>query len=166
VDEREAKLQMEKWKDQYQAVFATEINDIWFVWRELSRAEYKKAMEYYEDDYDRAEYVSRMCVLDPEGFDFSDEEYAGIPEVLVQNILQESGFAEGTNKLKQLMNKYEQEMQSFENQISCVIVECFPHLNIETVENWSMEKTLWYFSRAKWMLETLRGVTLTQEKQE
>jgi hypothetical protein len=162
----QAKIQMEKWKDEYQEVFATEVNDIWFVWRELSRAEFKKAVAYYEDDYDRAEYVSRLCVLDPEGFDFTDNEYAGIPEVLVQEILRESGFAEGTNKLNQLMNTYDKEMQSFENQISCVIVECFPYLDIEEVENWSMEKTLRYFSRAKWMLETLRGVPLTQEKQE
>lgn len=165
MTEEEMKFQMEEWKDKHQAVFASEINDIWFVWRGLSRAEFKKAMEYYDDDHDRAEYVCRLCVLDPVGFDFTDDEYAGIPEILVQNILRESGFSEGTTKLSELMGKYEQEMQSFENQISCVISECFPHLDIEEIENWSMEKTIWYFSRAKWMLETLRGVTLTQEKQ-
>lgn len=164
MTEQEAKVQMEKWKDEYQSVYLNEINGIEFVWRELSRAEYKRAVEYYEDDYDRAEYVTRLCVLYPENFDYSEEGYAGIPEVLAQAILLESGFAEGTDKLKTLMNKYEQEMQSFENQISCVIIECFPSLSIEEVENWSMEKTLWYFSRAKWMLETLRGVSLTQEK--
>jgi hypothetical protein len=163
--DREAQLKLEKWKDKYQNVYTTDIEDIIFTWRELSRAEFKKAMEYYpDDDYDRAEYVSRLCVLDPEDFDYSEGEYAGIPEVLTQYILQESGFADGSGKLKQLMDKYENEMQSFENQVSCVIVECFPHLSIEEVEAWSMEKTIWYFSRAKWMLEVLRGTKLEQQE--
>lgn len=161
--DEETQLQVEAWKDEYQAVFVAEINDIWFAFRSLSRAEFRKAMDYYEDDFDRAEYVCRLCVLDPSDFDFSGDDYAGVPETLAQMILKESGFVEGSGKVKELLGKYEKEMESFEHQIGCVIAEAFPRYTLEEIDEWSVEKSLWYFTRAKWMLKTLRGVELTEE---
>lgn len=163
MTEEEVKLRVEKWKDQHQAVYMSEVNDIYFIWRTLSRGEFKKASEYYETDEERVEYVCRMCVLDPEVYDYSQEAYAGIPEVLSKQILEQSGFGNDPSIVKDLMTKYEKEMQSFEHQISCVIVECFPKFSLEEVENWSMEKTIYYYSRAKWMLENLRGVEIKNE---
>lgn len=159
----EIQLQIEEWKDMYQAVFVAEINEIWFVFRGLSRAEFNKAMEYYTDDYDRAEYVCRLCVLDPEEFDYTNDDYAGIPETLAQMILKESGFVEGGNQIKATLQKYDQEMESFEHQLACVIAEVYPKFSLEEIGQWSMEKTLWHFSRAKWTLKTLRGIDLQQE---
>lgn len=161
--DEELQLQIEVWKDQYQSVFVAEINDIWFVFRTLARSEFRKAMEYYEDDLDRAEYVCRLCVLDPQEFDYSSDDYAGIPETLAQMILKESGFVEGSDKIKVLLAKYDKEMESFEHQIACVIAEAFPRWSLEEIDAWSVEKTLWYFSRAKWIMKALRGVELTEE---
>lgn len=162
-DSREVKRLIETWKELYQGVYVSEVNDIHFVWRGLSRLEYKKAMEHYQDDYDRSEYVCRLCVLDPIDVDYENEIYAGVPEALAAQILYESGFGTDTSKFTMLLNKCESEMHSFDNQISCVIVEAFPRLDIEEVEGWSLEKTLWHYSRAKWILQNFRGLEITQE---
>lgn len=157
------KDQLLQWKEQYQVVFQSEINDIQYTWRELTRAEFKKSLEFFEDDYERAEYICNLCVLDPIGVDYS-KCIAGIPETLVKNILFESGFSEDDSKIKHLQVTYAEEMNRFENQISCIIAEIFPTIPLDEIENWSMEKTLWYFSRADWILKTLRHVQLKEEK--
>ncbi|MDK2600702.1 hypothetical protein QO179_24720 [Bacillus stercoris] len=41
------KQQLTEWKEQYDgAVFVTEINDIAFIWRGLTKAEFKRANEF------------------------------------------------------------------------------------------------------------------------
>lgn len=162
VTEKEAKEQLIKWKDQYHSVFVTEINEIQFVWRELSRAEFRKSVDYFDDDYDRAEYICKLCVLDPM-VDYDEDIYAGIPETLAQQIMEESGFTPDNTKIKSLMREYEADMQRFENQVSCVIAEVFPQIPLDEIEHWNVEKTLWYFSRANWILKTLRGVELKED---
>lgn len=163
--DEEFKLMIEAWKEQYYGnVFTTEIEDMAFIWRGLTRAEYKKAFEWYEDDFDRAEYVCRQCVLFPEIEDWGDEMYAGIPETLTENILKESGFTLTVKELDMKLAKLEHEMMTFDNQISCIIKEAFPDISLEEIEDWQFEKTLWYYSRAKWTLETLRGLTLQREE--
>lgn len=159
------KRQIEDWKDEYYgAVYVTEIGDISFIWRGLSRAEFKKANDYFIDDYERAEYVCRQCVLYPFIEDYSIDMFAGIPETLTGFILKESGFTMTTVEIDNQIFQYEQEMRTFDNQISCVIKEAFSDISIEEIENWQFEKTLWYYSRAKWILENLRGVTLEKEE--
>lgn len=163
--EQEFKLQLEQWREQYHAIYISEINDIEFIWRGLSRAEYRKAIEWYDDDYERAEYVCRLCILDPEVIDWASEIPAGIPETLTQHILEESGFTETSRKVIELRNMYDAEMNKFENQVSCMIREVYDEFTLDEIENWPIEKTMWYFSRAKWVLTTLRGVALEEEEE-
>lgn len=159
------KLQIEQWKDEYGSIYITEFEDgSTFIWRPLSKREFDKAMEYYEDPLERAEYVCRLCVLDPTDIDYSNDMIAGIPEILTENILRESGFTADSKKVEELMAKYEQEMNLFSNQIPCVIVEAFPYFDIQEVESWTLDKMIWYYSRAKWVLEVLRGIELVQEE--
>lgn len=160
---QEVKDQIRKWKEAYQGVYITEVSDVVFIWRGLTRAEYRKALELYDDDYERAEFVCETCVLDPADVSYSNEIYAGIPETLAENILRESGFDSDGAKYKELTRHYDQEMNRLDNQISCVIAEAFPYYRIEEIDNWSLEKTLLYFSRAKWILRELRSVELTEE---
>jgi hypothetical protein len=161
------KLMIEAWKEQYYGnVFSTEIEDMAFIWRGLTRAEYKKAFEWYEDELDRNEYVCRQCVLYPEIDDWGDEMYAGIPETLTENILKESGFTLTVKELDAKLNQLDADMQTFDNQISCVIKEAFHDISMEEIEDWQFEKTLWYYSRAKWVLENLRGLEIKREEQQ
>lgn len=160
---QEYKRQLEEWKDKYfGAVFITEINDTAYIWRGLSKAEFNKANEYFSDDYDRAEFVCRSCVLYPEIDDFSIDMHAGVPETLTEQILKESGFSLTIKELDNQIAQYERQM-TFDNQITCVIKEAFPDIPFEEIENWQFQKVLWYYARAKWTLETLRGLTLERE---
>jgi hypothetical protein len=159
------KRQIEAWKDEYYgAVYVTEVADTEFIWRGLTKGEFKKANAYYEDDYDRAEYVCRQCVLYPEIEDWGIDMYAGIPETLTEDILRISGFTLTTKEIDQKIFEYEQEMLTFDNQISCVIKEAFPDITLEEIDDWQFEKVMWYYARAKWTLETLRGLTLEREE--
>lgn len=167
TDEQEQafKMQIEAWKDEYYgAVYVTDVADVEFIWRGLAKGEFKKAQEYYEDDYERAEYVCRQCVLYPEVDDWALEMYAGIPEVLTENILRESGFTLTANEMDKKMALMEQQMATFDNQISCVIKEAFNDITLEEIDDWQFEKVLWYYARAKWTLENLRGVKLEREE--
>lgn len=166
-EERENfKRQIEAWKDEYYgAVFVTEIGDIAYIWRGLTKAEFTKANEYFEDDYERAEFVCRQCVLYPELEDYSLDMDAGIPETLTEDILRESGYTLNSKELDSKIFEYEQKMTTFDNQITCIIKEAFQDISLEEIENWQFEKMIWYYARAKWTLENLRGITLQREEQ-
>jgi hypothetical protein len=90
---------------------------------------------------------------------------AGIPEVITENVLKESGFTLTVKELDGKIFQLEQEMATFDNQISCIIKEAFPDISLEEIEDWQFEKTLWYYSRAKWTLENLRGLEIKREDQ-
>lgn len=163
-EREEFKKQIEEWKDQYyDSVYVTEIGDEAYIWRGLTKAEFRKANKYYEDDYDRAEFVCRQCVLYPEIDDYSLDMYAGVPETLTEDILKASGFTLTIKEIDTKIYEYEQEMMTFDNQITCIIKEAFPEISLEEIEDWQFDKIIWYYSRAKWTLETLRGLNLERE---
>jgi hypothetical protein len=160
---------LEELKDKYWNIYKSHIDGYGeFIWRELSRREWNKAMRFYQDPYEREEYVIRTCVIQPdmELFDI-DNSRAGLVTSLAVTILRESGFSsEPTGKIEYLMSTYDNEMQSFQHQVSCIITEAFPTLDIEEVEDWPLEKTIWYYSRAKYKIESLRGIELVRTEAE
>jgi hypothetical protein len=164
LTEQEMRIQIEKWKDEYINIYMMDIDGIPFTFRTLSRIDYTKSLEYYDNDYDRAEYVCRIAVLDPIDIDYSDSIYAGVPEVLARQILEESGFLDGQNKVKELMFKYDQQMATFDSQLSCIIAHVFPQYKIEEIDRWPLEKTISYYCKAKWVLAELKGIELTTEE--
>lgn len=160
------KRQIEEWKDQYYGVvYVTEIGDIAYIWRGLTKNEFKKANEYYENDFDRAEYVCRKCVLHPIIEDWGLEMYAGVPETITTEILNVSGFSLTTKEVDLRIAEYERQMNTFDNQISCVIKEAFPDISLEEIDNWQFDKVMWYYARAKWTLQTFRGITLERDEE-
>lgn len=166
MSEAQHRKQLDAWRKEYfGAVYVMEVMETEFIFRGLSRGEYEKAIKWYEDDYERAEFVCRQCVLYPEIDDYEEEIAAGVPEALVKEILQKSGLSMTAKELDYEISKQEQEMNIFTNQVSCVIKEAFPEIPIEDIEHWQFEKVMWYYARAKWMLETLRGVKLEREEQ-
>lgn len=164
--EQAFKLQVEEWYAEFGEIYTTELNEVVFVFRGLSLAELRRANKLYEDAHDRAEYICRMCVLSPFIEDYSLEIYAGIPDVLCQTILDESGYGEDASKINALIYKSEQEMEQAENRIPLIIKEVFQDIPLEAIENFPIEKLIYYYSRAKWTLENLRGITLTNGEDE
>lgn len=157
------KQQVEEWYKQYGEIYTSEVNEIIFVFRGLTPAELKRANKLYKDTLERAEYICRLCVLEPQVEDYSLEIYAGIPEALCRLVLEESGFTTDAGKINTLLFQFENEMNEVSNRIPCIIKEVFQDIPFEEIENWPLEKTLYYYTRAKWTLENLRGVQLVSE---
>ena len=85
--------QINKWKEEYGEVFATSIDLEMFIWRPLTRKDYKELITNGGSLYDREERYCSKCVLWPENYDFKDEHIkAGLPTSLAEQILLKSGF--------------------------------------------------------------------------
>lgn len=154
-----------KLKDEYWNIYKSNILGYEFIWRELSRREFKRINRYFTNPFDQEDEICKVCLLEPEEFPFEDCE-AGVATMLADHILKESGFSsEPTGKINNIISHYREELNDFENQVSCIIHEAFPTLDIEEIEDWNLEKTLWYFTRAEYKL-SIRGIVLENTQEE
>ena len=156
------KEQLRLWHEMYGNVFTTEVNEVHFFFRAITKKEMEIAQEVYQDDYERTEYICKTCVIEPVIDDYSLDIFAGIPEILCRAILQESGYTDA-QKVKIMIAKWEQKMQDVENQLPLVIKEVFTDIDIEEIEAWPMSKMTEYYVKARWVLENLRGLQLVSE---
>lgn len=95
--------QVEAWKKQYGEIYATNIGDNVYIWRTLTRAEYKQIMALPNTNpLIREEMICQLCVLYPENFtyDVMASQGAGIPAVLAQEIMNASGFTDQYSTIK------------------------------------------------------------------
>jgi hypothetical protein len=86
---------VEEWKSKYGAVYLTEFDEEVFLWRTLTRKEYKDIMKVMQaDTYYKEERICDKCILYPEGYDFLKMTHgkAGIPSLLAEQIMDKSGF--------------------------------------------------------------------------
>lgn len=147
----------DKFQDSHRNVFMEKFSDQLFFYRSLGRSEYHTILK--DDrftDLEKEELICETCTVWPEEFDFEDCD-AGIPTELARAILKNS-FLESSKSRKIVLNHYRSEMYELDNQITCIINEAFPQYDIEEIEEWDMEKTAKYLSRAEWKLHNLRGL--------
>lgn len=93
------KDQVENWKHKYGDVYMTKFDSETFIWRTISRSEYKEVLNMESEgdqpaDWFREEVVTDRCVIWPTDFDYEDigDGKAGIPAVLAEKIMNKSGF--------------------------------------------------------------------------
>lgn len=147
---------VKKWKQQYGAIYQTTVCDIDFIWRELTNHEYKYAMEQFENEHAREDYVCGLCVLSPGDFDWTTCE-AGIACMLTLEILKSSGFA-GTSS-QEFLSIYRNELRDIQNMLPVYICAAFPRFEPEEIEHWSARKIIWYLTRAEQVMAA-RGTPL------
>lgn len=148
-----------EFSEKYRNVFVYQIEENVFIYRALGRREYKDIL-LNEDftDLEKEELICRQCLLYPSPDDFDwDNCDAGLPTQLRKNIL-ENSYLDSLESRDILKNYYRMEMYDLDNQISCIINEAFPYLDIEEIEKWDVEKTMKYLTRAEWTLHNLRGI--------
>lgn len=87
------------WKKQFEvdghSVNLTTIGEENFIWRTLSRTEYREIMALPNlDPLQREEVICEICVLFPYEYNFSTmaNRKAGVPAILAEQIMHESGF--------------------------------------------------------------------------
>lgn len=151
--------QLEK---EYRNIYWTHIEGDLYVYRPIGRKEYKDiAIDETLDTADKKDKIVQTCVLMPEDFDV-DECIAGIPEMLYEQIIINS-YLESNDTINGVLNYYRNEMFSLDNQITCIINEAFPQFDIEEIENWGVEQTAKYLSRAEWKLQNFRNFQFNEE---
>lgn len=147
----------ESLKNEHRNVFMYKYENELFFFRTLTRKEYRQLVEAEDmSNYEKEDIVCSACVLWPKDFDFDNSD-AALPTLLCNKIIETSFFASEEERNK-VYNFYRQDMFDLDNQISCIINEAFPNYDIEEIEDWDVEKTAKYLSRAEWKLVNLRGM--------
>ena len=147
----------------YHSLYTYQFDDQVFIYRPVGRKEYKNL--YLNDQWDdvtKEDRLCQLCVLYPEDYDFENCDEAGLPTALAEQIIKNSYLS--TERREKVLDYFRQEMYDLDNQMTCVILEAFPELELESVENWDIETTCKYYSRAEWTLHNLRGVPMQAEK--
>lgn len=148
-----------EYKQKYRNVFMFKADEQIFIYRTLGRAEYKKiSRDENFDNIEKEDLICQVCTLFPDGYDFDNCD-AGIPSALAQEIIKNS-YLENETKRRRITDSYRNEMWDLDNQITCIINEAFPQFDIEEIEEWDVEKTIKYLTRAEWKLHNLRGIPM------
>ncbi len=87
---------IEEWKSRYGTIYMVEIEDEVFVFRTITRIEYKEILKAKEADaLYREERMCEKCVLWPDRYSFINmsQGKAGIPSLLAEQIMDKSGFS-------------------------------------------------------------------------
>lgn len=148
-----------KFKQKYRNVFIYQADEKIFIYRALSRKEYKDILkDSHFNDFEKEEIICDTCLLYPDSSSFNwDTVDAGIPTELMKQIRKNS-YLDGKQSRQNLVDYYRSEMYDLDNQIVCIINEAFPQYDIEDIEDWEMDKMIKYLSRAEWKLTNLRGL--------
>jgi len=154
-----------QFQQDYRNVFLCKLGDQVFIYRSLTRKEYNLLAENEDfNDFQKEELLCQTCTLWPKQFDFENCDEGGLPSLLSREILQKSLF-DDPQSFKKVLNFYRNELNELENQVTCMINEAFPEHDIEEIENWDIEKTAKYLSRAEWKLFHLRGIPFVAQQQ-
>ena len=148
--------------EEYENVFMEKIDDVVYIYRALSRGEYRSILK--DDRFDGVEkedIICETCVLWPKGFEAGECD-AGVPTILTKAILRNS-YLDSLQTQINVLTGYRNEMWEIGNQITCLINEAFPSIDIEEIDNWSIDKTLKYLSRAEWKLKNLRNMDINPD---
>lgn len=96
--------QIEEWKSQYSdEVYLTEFEEDIFIWRPITRKEYKQVMKIQNaDSFYKEERICEAVVLYPVKYDFMvmTAGKAGIPTLLAELVMEKSGFQAKTGAMK------------------------------------------------------------------
>lgn len=144
---------------QYENIFMTNIDDYIFIYKPLSRKDYKNIMQNINtDDIEKEDEVCKATILYPENIDW-DEIDAGIPTTLFEEIMTNSFMNDkDPDSVANLIEAYREEMELLDTQMTCIISEAFPNYKLEEIEEWDMIKFCKMYSRAEWKLKNFRNM--------
>lgn len=150
-------LDLDYLKSIYESIFQIEVLDHVFVFRALGREEYREIMDQQMDLGSFQEAICFTGNIFPNDYDFT-EGIAGVAELLADLILDASGLH--GKQGKEILDEHRMEMENFDFQVDCMIHEAFPEFSLEEIATWPLRKSLFYLSRAEWILTNLRGVSI------
>lgn len=151
-------------EQKHRLVYWTFINNEIYVYKPLGRRDHKRILtDENLDEIDKEDEVILTCLLypDPKTLDLENM-LEGVASKLVRTII-ENSYLDSLETRANVLNYYRGEMFNSDNQITCLIHEAFPQHDIEDIENWSIDQTAKYLSRAEWILQNLRGLNMNYD---
>ena len=155
---------IEKLKETNKTIFWTHINNQIFIYKPLGRKDHKEIAEDEDmDNISKEDEVVKKCLLYPTPSEFDlDNTEAGVIAKLFKTMIDNSYMTDLETR-SAVMDYFRSEMFDFQEQVTCIINEAFPQFDIEDIENWGIERTAKYLSRAEWKLQNFRGATFNHE---
>lgn len=147
-----------RYSEVYDVIHHTQICGQDFIYRVLGRKEFNRILSLEISDMEKEDMICQTCLLYPEEYDL-DECPAGIPSLLYETIL-ENSFLDGVESTLRLITHFEEEMDTIEHQMYCIISEAFPNYTLDEIESWNNIRFCKMFTRAQWKLSTLRGLEI------
>lgn len=157
VDERQD-LQdaIDKWKKIHDRVASTTIDSQVFIYRSITRYEFRRIMAMELDDTEKEDLICELGLLYPIDYDLNGCK-AGYITGLAKKIM-ELSYLQDPDTTTNLLASFREEMLDIDNQIDCIIKEAFPEFDLEDLPHWTIRQAYYYLSRAEWILGNLRGV--------
>lgn len=152
---------IESLKEKYHTVYWTHIYNNLYIYKPLGRKDFREICENEElDDIGKEDAVVKACLLYPQ-VDLDNIE-AGIVSKLCKRMMKDS-YVDSLETRAAVLDYFRSEMYDTDNQITCIINEAFPNFDIEEIENWDIERTAKYLSRAEWKLQNFRGAVFNYD---
>lgn len=143
-------------EQKYRNIFWTIFEGEAYIYKALGRRDFRRIVSNENLSIeDKKDEIIKACIVYPEDFDI-DDCIAGLINVLYSKIMEVSYLNDEESRAS-VIEYYRQDMYSLDNQITCLINEAFPNFDIEEIENWDLERTAKYLSRAEYKLQNFRG---------
>ncbi len=151
---------IDKLSKEYDNIICTNIMDEIFIYRPITRYEYKTIMTADIEDFEKQDLICDTCVLYPENYDW-DDCLGGIPSELCNEILDKSCVS--LEDMGILLEMYREEMNELENQMVCIISKAFPAYKLDEIEKLDTINFTKLFTRAEWILQNLDGLEVNND---
>lgn len=153
---------IEDLKEKNPIIYWNHINGQIFIYKPLGRRDFKEIASNTEiSEVEKEDEVVKRTLLYPYDLDLDD-----IPAGIVSNLfrtIMENSYLPDVGVRAEVLNYFRSEMFDIQEQITCIINEAFPQFDIEEIENWGIERTSKYLSRAEWKLQNLRGAVINYD---
>lgn len=161
---------VEYWKEQYGAVYYTEVEGFNFYFRLLNFEEYTTLSHLANSEPELDEYIAKTCVLEPQVEDWHDSIYAGFVTTLATAIKEESLLKEKPNKendVKRLINSTLNEIDSkLIRQMAPTVAKVFPSYKLEEIKKMDLRAQVDLYAEAVWVLTRIDGLEIEFEENE
>lgn len=152
---------IEKFKEENHDVYWVHIDKQIYIYKPVGRKDFKELCEMDDiNQVDKEDELIKRTLLYPNPEVLQDMP-AGISSKLYGIIIKNS-YLENLEIRTNVLAHFREDMYDMQNQITCIINEAFPQFDIEEIENWGVERTAKYLSRAEWKLVNLRGMNMDE----
>jgi len=137
-----------------------------FVFRTLTRKEYRDITNLTQDDHDMEDAICQAAILEPADIDFENYPLAGVSAYACPMIVEASNFT----SLGSVLDAYEKgkrKTKQFDQECMAVVKAAMPEYSYEQMEDWTWDRLMLAVARAERILN-LKGhnIQLTTNQQE